>query len=299
MNSFILENDYLRIIILDYGALLHQLWIKDKHQKWINIVMGLDTPNAYLTDTWSRGAVIGRFAGRLENPIAIEQQPFFIENQNGVMLHSGSGGWGTKIWKVHSHSETKISLSYTCPHGTTGFPGTVKATVTYQLEDSNLILHYIAQTDQPTHINLTNHSYFNLNPSGKIDSQELMIAADAILELKNSLVPTGNSIKVDQTPYDFRTPKKIDTLSLDDYFVLNNKASLSASLYAIETGILMETFTDQPGIVIFTPPHFEAICFETQKFSNTPNIDTFPSTLVDPEEPYIQKTKFKFSVPSL
>jgi len=297
LNPFTLENEYFRVVILDYGALLHQLWVKDKHQRWVNVVMGLDTPEAYLTDTWSRGAVIGRFAGRLENPIAVQQQFHTIEHEKGVMLHSGSGGWGSKFWTVHTQKATEISLSYTCAHGTTGFPGTVEATLTYQLKDSDLILYYAAQADQPTHINLTNHAYFNLNPSGKIASQELTIAADSILELKNSLVPTGNRVQVDQTPYDFRIPKKIASLSLDDYYVLNKKASPAASLYASETGILMETKTDQPGIVVFTPPHFEAICFETQKFSNTPNIESFPTTLVVPNKPYKQKTVFTFSIP--
>ena len=289
-----LENENLKAVFLDYGAVLHQLWVKDKNGIPINIVMGLETPEDYHHDNWSRGAVIGRFAGRLENPIQIGSKQISIEHSEGVLLHSGSSGWGKKTWDIVTQKLNQVSFRYICREGASGFPGQVVAHIHYRLEEDSLSLEYHAQTNIDTHINLTNHAYFNLNPEGKIDRQYLRIHADEVLELKPSLVPTGLKKAVNQTSFDFRKQKQIGENRMDDYFVLNNKSNEAAVLFSSETGIEMSTHTDQPGIVVFTPPHFDAICFETQKFSNSPNIKNFPTTLVKKEEAYRHKTLFKF-----
>lgn len=289
-----LENESLKAVFLDYGAVLHQLWVKDKNGIPINIVMGLETPEDYHHDNWSRGAVIGRFAGRLENPIQIGSKQISIEHSEGILLHSGSSGWGKKTWDIVTQKSNQVSFRYICREGASGFPGQVVAHIHYRLEEDSLSLEYHAQTNIDTHINLTNHAYFNLNPKGKIDRQYLRIHADEVLELKPSLVPTGLKKAVNQTSFDFRKQKQIGENRMDDYFVLNNKSNEAAVLFSSETGIEMSTHTDQPGIVVFTPPHFDAICFETQKFSNTPNIKNFPTTLVKKEEAYRHKTLFKF-----
>ena len=289
-----LENESLKAVFLDYGAVLHQLWVKDKNGIPINIVMGLETPEDYHHDNWSRGAVIGRFAGRLENPIQIGSKQISIEHSEGILLHSGSSGWGKKTWDIVTQKSNQVSFRYICREGASGFPGQVVAHIHYRLEEDSLSLEYHAQTNIDTHINLTNHAYFNLNPEGKIDRQYLRIHADEVLELKPSLVPTGLKKAVNQTSFDFRKQKQIGENRMDDYFVLNNKSNEAAVLFSSETGIEMSTHTDQPGIVVFTPPHFDAICFETQKFSNTPNIKNFPTTLVKKEEAYRHKTLFKF-----
>ena len=289
-----LENENLKAVFIDYGAVLHQLWVKDKNGIPINIVMGLETPEDYHHDNWSRGAVIGRFAGRLENPIQIGSKQISIEHSEGILLHSGSSGWGKKTWDIVTQKSNQVSFRYICREGASGFPGQVVAHIHYRLEEDSLSLEYHAQTNIDTHINLTNHAYFNLNPKGKIDRQYLRIHADEVLELKPSLVPTGLKKAVNQTSFDFRKQKQIGENRMDDYFVLNNKSNEAAVLFSSETGIEMSTHTDQPGIVVFTPPHFDAICFETQKFSNTPNIKNFPTTLVKKEEAYRHKTLFKF-----
>ena len=289
-----LENENLKAVFLDYGAVLHQLWVKEKNGIPINIVMGLETPEDYHHDNWSRGAVIGRFAGRLENPIQIGSEQISIEHSEGVLLHSGSSGWGKKTWDIVTQKSNQVSFRYICREGASGFPGQVVAHIHYRLEEDSLSLEYHAQTNIDTHINLTNHAYFNLNPEGKIDRQYLRIHADEVLELKPSLVPTGLKKAVNQTSFDFRKQKQIGENRMDDYFVLNNKSNEAAVLFSSETGIEMSTHTDQPGIVVFTPPHFDAICFETQKFSNTPNIKNFPTTLVKKEGTYRHKTLFKF-----
>lgn len=296
MKTYQLKNDSIQAEFLAYGAVLHKLWVKDKNGNPINVIMGLSQPEDYLSDSWSRGAVIGRFAGRLENPIQILDQKISIENNEGVLLHSGGSGWNKKIWEVDEHHSDKIQFSIHCPKGSSGFPGTVKAWVSYTLEDVSLSIHYQAITDESTHINLTNHAYFNLNPKGKIADQILKINADQMLELKETLVPTGVQNTVEESPYDFRKKRAIGQTQLDDYFIVKQNGEALATLYSKESGIKMSTHSNQPGVVVFTPPHFEAICFETQKFSNSPNIPHFPTTLIRPEDRYDHQTRFEFSV---
>jgi aldose 1-epimerase len=297
LNSFSIENEHLKAVFLDYGAILHQLWFKDKNGVPTNLIMGLDQPQDYLTDDWVRGAVVGRFAGRLENPIQIEGTPIEIEHKDGVLLHSGSSGWHKKQWTpLAQENDHSITFEYQCPDGSSGFIGTVHARVSYRLEGSSLGIEYHAVPSETTHINLTNHAYFNLNPTNTIGSQQLRIDADHFLELKESLVPTGKKLAVENSTFDFREEKAIGNIRLDDYFVVNQNKKEIASLYSPDTGIVMKTLTDQPGVVVFTPPHFEAICFETQKFSNSPNIPTFPSTLIKANEEYTHRTRFEFSL---
>ena len=296
MKVFTIENELLKAVFLDYGATLHQLWVKDKKGVPTNVIMGLETPEEYLEDSWSRGAVVGRFAGRLENPIHVQSKPIPIEHSDGVLLHSGSSGWNTKTWNLKEEKKDMISFNHFCPEGASGFPGYVEAEIMYHLKENSLHLNYLAQTSADTHINLTNHAYFNLNPKGKINTQYLCIHADEVLELKSTLVPNGIKKSVKETQFDFKEQKQINNTRLDDYFVLQNDSKEAAVLFSQETGIEMKTVTNQPGLVVFTPPHFEAICFETQKFSNTPNISKFPSTLIKAGELYNQKTHYTFSL---
>lgn len=297
MKSFSIENNFLRAVFLSYGAILHELWVKTSDGKEINIIQGLLNREDYLTDEWARGAVIGRFAGRLENPIQINNQSIPIAHEGGVLLHSGSSGWHKKEWTLHTLDPTKLlCLGYTCPANSSGFPGEVNAQVTYKLEGPILKINYTAIPTATTHINLTNHAYFNLNPGQAIGHHILKIKADSYLELKETLVPTGKKLRVRGTPYDFLVAKQIKEVRLDDYFVLNPNQEDQAVLYSPETGIEMTVNTNQPGVVVFTPSHFEGICFETQKFSNTPNIPSFPSTEISAQTKYSHTTEFRFDL---
>lgn len=297
METYSVENEFIKAVFIAYGAILHQLWVKDKNGNSTNVIMGLAEPEDYLNDEWARGAVIGRFAGRLVNPIKVGQQTVQIENNRGLMLHSGSSGWHLKTWMPKPHkNKQKITFEYHCPDGTSGFPGSIDARVTYSIHESVLLIQYQGIPSKTTPINMTNHAYFNLNPNNNIGNHKLTIDADDFLELQSNLVPTGKKIEVTGTPLDFRKEKFISETRLDDYFVVNQNQTSVASLYSPETGIEMKTYTDQPGVVVFTPPHFEAICFETQKFSNSPNIPSFPSTLIEANEEYSHRSRFEFSL---
>ncbi|MDA9843392.1 galactose mutarotase [Flavobacteriaceae bacterium] len=297
METYSIENEFIKAVFIAYGAILHQLWVKDKNGNSTNVIMGLAEPEDYLNDEWARGAVIGRFAGRLVNPIKVGQQTVQIENNRGLMLHSGSSGWHLKTWTPKPHkNKQKITFEYHCPDGTSGFPGSIDARVTYSIHESVLLIQYQGIPSKTTPINMTNHAYFNLNPNNNIGNHKLTIDADDFLELQSNLVPTGKKIEVTGTPLDFRKEKFISETRLDDYFVVNQNQTSVASLYSPETGIEMKTYTDQPGVVVFTPPHFEAICFETQKFSNSPNIPSFPSTLIEANEEYSHSSRFEFSL---
>lgn len=297
METYSIKNEFIKAVFIAYGAILHQLWVKDKNGNSTNVIMGLAEPEDYLNDEWARGAVIGRFAGRLVNPIKVGQQTVQIENNKGLMLHSGSSGWHLKTWTPKPHkNKQKITFEYHCPDGTSGFPGSIDARVTYSIHESVLLIQYQGIPSKTTPINMTNHAYFNLNPNNNIGNHKLTIDADDFLELQSNLVPTGKKIEVTGTPLDFRKEKFISETRLDDYFVVNQNQTSVASLYSPETGIEMKTYTDQPGVVVFTPPHFEAICFETQKFSNSPNIPSFPSTLIEANEEYSHRSRFEFSL---
>lgn len=295
MKSFCIENDYLKAVFLSYGAILHELWVKKNNGTAINIIQGLPHKEDYYADKWARGAVIGRFAGRLEHPIQVNHQTIAIEHEQGVLLHSGKSGWHKKEWTLSLLEPNKqVCLVYKCPNNSSGFPGEIQAQVCYILEGASLLIEYEAIPSQTTPINLTNHAYFNLNPGLAIGDHMLQIQADNYLELKETLIPTGKKINVHATDYDFLISKKINQIHLDDYFVLNPNKKDQAVLYSPHTRIEMTVNTDQPGIVVFTPPHFEGICFETQKFSNSPNIPSFPSTEIKAFTKYTHSTQFSF-----
>ncbi len=299
MQEFILKNHVLKAHFLDYGATLHQLWIKDKNGQAVNVIMGMPSPEDYRTDPWFRGAVIGRFAGRLLQPIAIDGKVITLENSEGVLLHSGTSSWGKKNWLMidqQNDGTTAICFKISCEDGNSGFPGKVDAEVTYRLVDHSIIIEYKATTDKTTPMNLTNHAYFNLGNAGNIDTHQLQINASQYLGLGSDLVPNGKLLPTAATAFDFQTLKSLGNTRLDDCFVLDDNASFAARLYAPETGIEMKTLTDQPGVVVFTPPNFDAICFETQKFSNGLHIPHFPNTLLSPGETYQHKTTYTFTV---
>lgn len=309
----------LQLKVSTFGATITQILVPDKNKIPVNVVVGLNDINDYRSKKYwnyalNLGSTIGRFAGRISKGfIKIDNIKYAIFNVNGVHLHGGALGFDKKIWTVNDISSNSVTLSYQSLHLEEGYPGKLHINLTFSITEANEVkLKYEANTDKPTVINLTNHSYFNLDGKGTILNHKLQINSDYILEVDKNLIPTGELVKVEQTKYDYRELSHIDNFSfngLDDTFV-SNKSSLKAILESDYTGIRMNVYSNQPATVVYTPPKFPelnfnggvkyskfpAICFETQFYPDSPHHKNFPSTILRPNEIYVQETSFEFSL---
>ncbi|WP_299677274.1 aldose epimerase family protein [uncultured Dokdonia sp.] len=306
--------------ISNYGATITSLKVPNKHRENTNVIVGLSTPEAYKQLPYTNhnlylGATIGRYAGRISHT----KESMFIKDtdlafENKVHLHGGKNGFDKKYWTFESQENSQtITLSYVSKHLEEGYPGTLQVTVCYTLTETNeVIITYTATTDIATYVNLTNHSYFNLNGSGSILDHELQIASDSYLEVDANLVPTGGYVSTAHNNYDRIEQSKIGNVTFkgyDDTFILKDQP-IKASLYSPASGILMTISTNQPAMVVYTPKafpeltykdgtHYEvypAICFENQHFPDSPNNQHFPSTLLLPNDIYKNKSSFTFSI---
>ncbi len=302
-----------------------------KKGNYEDVVLGFNTIDEYLNNPGERflGPVVGRYANRIANgQFELDGVTYNLpKNNNGQTLHGGLKGLDLVVWDVDRISKNEIQLSYVSPDGEEGFPGTIHFTMTYTLTpDNEFILSYKATTDQPTVVNLSHHGLFNLKGEGKgtITDHILTINADYITPVNEFLIPTGEFMPVENTPFDFREPTAIgkrineDNEQLkygagyDHNWVLNKKdegVELIATLYEPNNGRVMEVWTDQPGIQFYSGNFFqgkyagkygltqnyrEALALETQKFPDSPNHPDFPSTRLDPGEEYTQTCIYKF-----
>ncbi|MGB5645863.1 MAG: galactose mutarotase, partial [Muriicola sp.] len=220
-----------------------------------------------------------------------------IYEHHGVHLHGGQKGFGRRFWKLLDHSDGKephVTYQYKSPHLEEGYPGNLIVSVTYQLLENTLKILHQATTDQPTVVNLTNHTYFRLDDAARQDEWILQIRSDKRLHTDEKLLPTGEIVPVANSAFDFRQPKKIGDLRLDTPFVVNPAQEALAMAYSPRSGIQLSVRSDQPAVVIFTPPDLPAICFETQNFPDAPNQPSFPSCLLLPGETYRNESFFTF-----
>jgi len=312
----------LELQVSTLGATILSLKVPDKNKNAINVIVGLSCTDDYQSDLYLEtglylGTTVGRSAGRIsKGQITIDSKVYPIYNVNGVHLHGGKEGFDKKIWNVEALEEgdsPSVTLTYLSKHLEEGYPGNLKVFVTYTLTNKNsLIISYKATTDQTTIINLTNHSYFNLNGNTSILDHELQLNSDFYLDMDENLIPTGKINPVKGTPYDFNEKSLIGKdgfKGLDDIFVL--KDSIQKAVIASKTsGIQMKVYSNQPAMVIYTPLKFQelpfkdnanysdfpAICFETQHYPDAPNNEHFPSTILKSEEEYINESVFKFSI---
>ncbi len=317
--------------ITNFGGRLVSLMVPDKDGNMVDVVLGFDNINDYLTKSSDFGASVGRYANRIANatfPLdgaAVELQ----KNDGPNCLHGGPQGWQYQVYSAEQTDPQTLVLTMESPDGEMGFPGAVTAVVTYKLTDDNAIdISYSGTTDKPTVLNMTNHSYFNLsgNHAAEATDHVLYINADAFTPTNDLLIPTGEIAPVEGTPMDFRTAKVIAQDIESDYeavrlgagfdhnWVLNNAGDLSvvaSSLYCPATGILLETYTDQPGIQAYTGnfltgevagkhgvkyPRRGGVCLETQLFPDSPNHPEWPSCFLRPGETYTHRCIYKFSV---
>jgi aldose 1-epimerase len=320
--------------IMNYGGIIVTLKVPGKDGKTEDVVLGFDSLASYVRDTPYFGCLVGRYGNRIAKGLfTIDGNQYTLAKNNGLnALHGGIKGFDKVVWSVDeqkSISGKTLVLGYVSKDGEEGYPGTLTVTVTYTLSDSNDIrIDYLATTDRPTIVNLTQHSYFNLAGPGDGDilGHQLMIAADRFTPIDSTFIPTGTVAPVKGTPFDFTTPVAIGErisekdqqlqfgLGYDHNFVLNKPAGtfgLAARVYEPTSGKEMEVYTSEPGIQFYCGNFLDGhhigkggkpyryrygFCLETQHFPDSPNHPEFPSTVLRPGEKYVTSTLYRFGV---
>lgn len=295
-----IKNDSLELTTLNYGAVVQKLIVKDRMEKPVNCVVGFDNPEDYRKDDRFLGACVGRFAGRISgSQLQIENQTYPIYSQQGVHLHGGKKGLGKRTWTLTELKEGKdpsITYEYLSPHLEEGYPGNLKIQVTYQLKDNSLWITQKATTDQPTYVNLTNHSYFRLDEKVEIDHLMLQVFSEKRLETEENLVPTGQFLPVENTSYDFRKATALGKTRLDTPYVTDPGQNPKVIAWSPVSGIRIQVDSNQPSVVVYTPEDLPAICFETQNYPDAPAHEVFPSCLLLPGDTYRNESVFSFDL---
>ena len=316
MKKYTIENNYIKLVTIDYGAAIHQLITKDKNENNVNVVISFEDLESYKHNPTYLGASVGRFAGRInKDGYTINGKHYSVYTKNDVHLHGGKEGFSFKTWKMESISEGEnpsIKFSYSSNDMEEGYPGNLQVSVTYTIVKNQLSIVFDATTDQDTIVNLTNHNYYNLSGKGSILDHELLINAESILTKDSDAIPTGKYTSVANTYFDFREKREIGSTyefkGIDDTYVLKENNPL-ATIYSKKTGIEMVVTSNQPGVVIYTPEtmdenkisnkplgKYPSICFETEKFSDGPNQKDFPSTLLKKGDIYKNETYLTFNI---
>ncbi len=330
---YTLQEGDLTMQVTNFGARVVTLWTPDKDGNQEDIVLGYNNLDNYVNNPGERflGAVVGPYANRIANgTYTIGNETYnFPQNNNGQTLHGGLKGLDMVVWDVDTVTANSIVLSYLRPDGQDGMPGNLKIVMTYTLTPENEFkVDYLAETDKATHVNISHHSFFNLKGEGKgtINDHVLYINASKTTPVDAVLIPTGEIVEVEGTPFDFREPKAIgqdvnveneqlkNGAGYDHNWVLDRKTEgeleLAASVLEPASGRYMEVWTDQPALQFYGGNFFdgttcgkygrtlnyrESIALETQKYPDTPNNPHFPSTLLNPGEKYTHVCVYRFS----
>ncbi len=321
----------LEITVTNYGGRIVSVMAPDRNGHYEDVVLGFDNIHDYVNISNNFGALIGRYGNRIAGgKFTLGEQEYNLPVNNGPNhLHGGPKGFDKRVWKVEEASDNRIVLTYVSEDMEAGYPGRLNVRVIYELGDDNgLRINYFAETDKTTVVNLTNHAYFNLHGAGKgkIPDHELMINADYFTPVDSTMIPTGEIRPVAGTPFDFTEPhligERIDSENrqleygsgYDHNFVLNHKEPestiLAARLHDPGSGRILEVYTDEPGIQLYTGNFLdgsvtgkhgetyerrEAVCLETQHFPDSPNKPEFPSVVLEPGETYTSTCIYKFT----
>ncbi len=329
----------MEVCITNFGGRVVSILVPDKDGKPTDVVLGFDNVAQYADSVNSPsdfGAAIGRYANRInQGKITIDNKQIQLPQNNfGHCLHGGPSGWQYQIYDAKQPNDSTLELTMQSKDGDNNFPGNVTAVVTYVVKgDNSLDISYSATTDKETVVNMTNHSYFNLNgdPTKNIENCVLYVNADNFTPTDTTYMTTGEIKDVTGTPMDFRTPTKIgknvnnfdfeqikNGNGFDHNWCLNtykdgkgDDTVVAASLYSPLTGIKLEVYTNEPGIQVYTGNFLEgklkgkngisyekhaACCLETQKYPDSPNKKQWPSPYLKPGEKYYSHCIFKFSV---
>jgi aldose 1-epimerase len=323
---YTLSNDRgMEVDITNYGGIITAIRIPDKDNGRGDVVLGFDSLDHYTGDHPYLGAIIGRVANRIAGgKFELGGREFRLAVNNGPNhLHGGLEGFDKKVWTAATKKDSdqvSLKLGYESRDMEEGYPGNLMVEVIYSLSNNNdLAITYRASTDAITHVNLTNHSYFNLNNGkGTVHDHEVMIDADRVTEQNEDQIPTGRYAEVRGTPFDFRRPKLLGkglsevSPGYDINYVINDYTGDLKKIAAVHhagTGRTMEVFSTQPGVQFYTANYVDqlqgkggimygkhsALCLETQHFPDTPNQDAFPSTLLHPGDTYEQVTIYRFN----
>lgn len=323
----------MEVCVTNFGGRIVSIMVPDRNGDFKDVVLGFDSVQAYFPQNNQSdfGAAIGRYANRInQGKIIIDGDTIQLPRNNfGHCLHGGFSGWQYKVYEANQLNDSTVVLTIDSPDGDNNFPGNVKAEVTYTLTADNAIdIAYKATTDKPTYINMTNHSYFNLNgdPSQPITNNILTVNASRFTPVDSTYMTTGEILDVKGTPMDFTSAKEVGAeIEQVDYaqikfgngydhnWVLDtarDDSQVAATLYSPTTGIQLEVLTDEPGIQVYTGNFLDGkvtgkngivykqrtgICLETQKYPDTPNKPEWPSALLNPGDTYSSHCVFRFS----
>lgn len=316
----------MQVSVLNYGGVITEILVPDRNGNFENVVLGFSTLDGYLAENNPYfGALIGRYANRIGGAtFNLDGQQYKLQdNNNGNTLHGGIKGFDKVVWDVKVESDSALLMTYNSPDGEEGFPGNVHVEVLLTLGSSNtLTFEYAATTDKATPVNLTNHAYFNLSAgkSPTILDHELQLAAERITEVNDSLIPTGEFMKVVETPFNFLEAKAIgrDIQQVpggyDHNFVLSETMEVdspAAKLYDPLSGREMYLYTTEPGLQFYSGNFLDGtitgrngqvyvkhagLCLEPQHFPDSPNQPHFPNTILHPGETYKQTSRLEFLV---
>jgi aldose 1-epimerase len=315
------NNNNVSADFIEIGASLFSLRFPDSKGEIINVCLNHKELSEYKANSSYYGSICGRFSNRIANgKFSLNGKEYSLPINDKIHhLHGGTEGFSRKSWKVIEKEIDKVVFFLKSPSGDQGYPGTVEVYVTYTLKDDNsLSIDYSASADSSTPINLTNHTYFNLNGEGNGDiiDHDLMIEAELCTETDSDLIPTGKLLNIDNARFDFRKIRAIgsvDNGSYDVNFILNDPGNIDkpkAVVISKKSGIRMEVFTTEPALQFYTGvfldgstigesghPHIKhgGFCLEAQHFPDSPNHPNFPSTILNPGETYKQTTIYKFS----
>lgn len=330
---YVLENaNGMKVAITNYGGRVVSILAPDKNGNFADIALGFDSLGGYLDNKeYYFGASVGRYANRIAHgTFKLNGKEYHLPINDGVnSLHGGNKGFFMRVWNAEQLNDQNLLLTYDSKDGEEGYPGNLEVQVLYTLTSGNsLRIEYTAVTDKATVINMTNHTYFNLNGagSGKITDEVMMINADHYTPIDSTMIPTGEIASVKGTPFDFTTPKKIGqdindnnqqikySKGYDDNWVLNKdkdyQLSLAAKVYDPESGRELDVLTTEPGIQFYTGNFLDgvtgkdgkkynyrtAFTLETQHYPDSPNHSNFPSTVLEPNQIYHSITIYKFGI---
>ena len=325
----------MEVKITNYGGIITSVLVPDKDGKMEDVVLGYDNLEGYLKSSPYFGAIVGRYGNRIANgKFTLDGKEYPLAVNNGKNhLHGGLVGFDKVIWETEiekKENSVALKMKYLSKDMEEGYPGNLNVEVIYTIDNENAIaIDYIATTDKTTHVNLTNHTYFNLTGDVKRDilDHSLMLKADHYLPVDEGLIPTGELRNVEGTPFNFKDFQKIGEEinasneqikfggGYDHCWVFNrqtpNDLEILGELKEPTSGRVMQLFTTEPAVQFYTGNFLDgkitgkmdkvynqrfALCLETQHFPDSPNQPDFPSTVLKPGEKYESSTVYKFSV---